>query len=227
MQKRFQHGQQRVRDDLRSLGCGMNAVGLDGVGDIDQILVDHGHDRAVMFGGQIKVDLVELVDVVGSVVGRQGDAGEKHLDVRVFESGDDRFEVAPRLVERKPAQTVVAAELDDHDRGVELEDWAESDHGVLGGGAAGSAVDHFVWVAEPVEIALERGRVGLAAQKSGAGGDAVTETNHQFPVAREQWRAKEKKEKCGKKRAADVHSSSVDEPGKQQGSGTHAREASA
>ena len=36
-------GQERFGDDLGALGCGMDAVRLDGVGDVDQVFVDHGN----------------------------------------------------------------------------------------------------------------------------------------------------------------------------------------
>ena len=37
-----------------------------------------------MLGCEVAKDLVERLDVVGTVVGRKRDAGQQHLDVRRF-----------------------------------------------------------------------------------------------------------------------------------------------
>jgi len=53
----------------------VDAVLLDGAGDVDEVLVDHGHEGRMMLGGEVAEGLIEGVDVVGTVVGREGDAG--------------------------------------------------------------------------------------------------------------------------------------------------------
>ncbi len=78
------------------------------------------------------------MDVVGAVVGRQGDAGEQNLDVRGFESGQHGIEIAAGLVERQAAEAIVAAEFDDDDGGMQEQDGVSSGDGILGGGAAGA-----------------------------------------------------------------------------------------
>ena len=65
----------------------MNAVLLDGAGDMDKVFVEHGNKRRVVLRGEIAKGLVEGVDVVGAVVGRKGDAGEQDLDVRISKGG--------------------------------------------------------------------------------------------------------------------------------------------
>lgn len=133
----------------------MDAVGLNGAGDIDQVFVDHGHDGGVMAGGEVEEDLIELMDVIGAVVGRQRDAGDEDLDMRAAERGDDGIKIAAGLIEGQAAQAVVAAELDDDDGRVQVEDGCERDDGVFGRSAAGAAVEDGVGVAEAVKIALQ------------------------------------------------------------------------
>ena len=52
----------------------MYAVLLDGSWDVDEILVEHGDERRVVLGGEVAEGLIEGMDVVGTVVGREGDA---------------------------------------------------------------------------------------------------------------------------------------------------------
>ena len=122
LQQRLQRGQQRVGDDLGAFGGGVDAVALDGVGNVDQIFVDHGHEGRMMLGSEVAENLIEGVDVVGAVVGRQRDAGEQHLDVGIFKRGEHRVEVAAGLVEGQAAQAVVAAEFDDDDGGMQQQE---------------------------------------------------------------------------------------------------------
>ena len=63
----------------------MNAVGLNGVGDVDQILVDHGDERHAMACSQVAKDLLEGFDVVGAIIRREGDAGEQDFDMGFFQ----------------------------------------------------------------------------------------------------------------------------------------------
>ena len=140
----------------------MNAVRLDGVGDMDQVLVDHGHKGDVCLRGQVAEDLIEGLDVVGPVVGRQGDAGEQNFDVRGFERGQDLIEVAAGLIERQAAQAVVAAEFYNDDFRMKAQDGEQAGDGIFGGGAAGALVDDLVVVALGVELPLQSVREGLA-----------------------------------------------------------------
>ena len=185
--QRLQLREERVGDDLRTFGGGMDAVLLDGAGDVDEILVDHGHKRNVMPGGEVTEDLLERVDVVGAVVGREGDAGQQDFDVRGFKGGQDLVKIAAGLVGRQAAQAVVAAEFDDDDFGVQQQDGAEVGDRVLGGGAAGALVVHLVVITVCIEFALQRIRVRLAGLQSIAGGDAVAEADENGPVCRPRW----------------------------------------
>ncbi len=92
----------------------MDGILLNCAGDIHQVLVDHWNKSDVMLCCQIAKDLVEVVNIFLTVVWREGDAGQKNLDMGVFESCQHRVEVVAGVVERQAAQAVVAAELDDH-----------------------------------------------------------------------------------------------------------------
>ena len=174
--------QQRVRDDFGAFGGGMDAVLLDGSWDVDEILVDHGHEGDVVFGGQVAKDLLEGVDVVCAVVGRESDASEQDLDVGCFEGGQHLVEVAAGLVRRQAAQAVVAAEFDDDDFRVQEQDGTDIGGRVLGGGAAGALVVYPVVVAMGVKVALQGVGVGLAGLQAIASGDAVAKADQNGPV---------------------------------------------
>jgi len=155
----------------------MDAVLLDGAGDVDEVLVEHGYEGGVVLGGEIAKGLVEGLDVVGAVVGRQGDAGEQDLDVCGFKGGEHGIKIVAGQVGGQAAEAVVTAEFDDHDFRMQGQDGGETGDGVLGGSAAGAFVDDFVVVAVGVESLLQCVGVGLARLKAVAGGDAVSEAN--------------------------------------------------
>jgi hypothetical protein len=107
------------------------------------------------------------------------------------------------------AQAVVAAEFDDNDFGVQAEDDRKTGHGVLGGGAAGALIAHFVVVAVVVELLLQIVGIRLAGLQAVAGGDAVAETNKDGTTGCKRGRYQKKCEKRNDKSAANVHISSV------------------
>ena len=123
------------------------------------------------------VGFVELIDVVGAVVRREGDAGENDFAACLKQSGDEGGEVAARVGDRDAAQAVVAAELDDDDGGVQAEDFFEAVDAIFAGVAADAGVDNFVVVAATVEIGLEIVGIRVAGRDAIAGGDAVSEAH--------------------------------------------------
>ena len=163
----------------------MNAVRLNRAGHLHEILVDHRNERGVMLGGEFAIHGFEGVNVVRTVVGRQRDAGDQDLDVGIFEACEDGVEIAPRLIERDAAKSVIAAELNDRRVGVKLEDGPQIGDGVFAGGAARALVVHGIGVAVQVEFALQRVRIGLSLRQSIAGGDAVAKANQDGPAGRE------------------------------------------
>lgn len=176
-----QHGQEQREEVLReqpgTLGCGVDAVGLDGSGHGVDVGVEHGKKRHVIARGDLVIHEVKLMDVGGAVVGRERDAGEQDPGVRGEQAGDNGFEVASGDAEWKAAKAVVSAEFDNDNGGVHSEDHGQPVDAVLGGVAADAGVDDAVVVSASGEIALERGGVGLAGLEAVAGGDAVSVAN--------------------------------------------------
>jgi len=187
----------------------VNAVLLDGVGDVDQVFVDHGHKGGVVPGGQAAENLLEGVNVVRSVVGRQGDAGQQNLDVRAFEGGQDGIQILARLVGGQATEAVVATEFDDHDFGVQFKDGAQVADGVLGGGSAGALVDDLVVVAVAVQLRLKIVRIGLAGLETVARGDAVAEADDDGAVGGKRRGDEKKRQERNDTSATNVHIVSV------------------
>ena len=166
-------------DYLVAGGGGVGAVALHHAGDSVDVLEEEGEERSFVFGGEQRVGGVELLDVVGAVVGRESDAGEDYFCAGGFEGGDDVVEVGAGVFDAETAEAVVAAELNDCNGGVEGEDGGEALNAVLGGGAADAEVDDAVFVALPVEIGLEVVGVALAGVGAIAGGEGVAEADEE------------------------------------------------
>lgn len=158
-----------------ALRCGMGVVRLHGAGDAVDALKDEGQKGDAELFGERGVHGVEAGDVVFSVVGRKGDAGEGDVGAGGLELADDAGEVGLGLGEGKAAEAVVAAELDDDDAGVAGDDALDAVEGVFGGVAADAGVENEVGVAVGAEELLEVGGVGLAGVGAEAGGEAVAE----------------------------------------------------
>lgn len=188
---------------------GMDAVLLDGAGDIDEVFVDHGDETHVVLRGEVAEDLVERGDVVGAIVGGQRDACEEDLDVCGLQGGEDGVEVLARLIRRQPAEAIVAAEFDDDDGGMRLDDGVDVRDCILGGGAAGAAILDFVFVAALVEVLLERVRPGLAGLETIAGRDAVAVADDGRPIGGQQGKRGKYQAKGNEKATLYVHMISV------------------
>lgn len=87
-------------NDFGAFGGGVDAIGLNGCGDVYQILVDHGDDSRMMLAREFGEEGIELSDIVRTIVGWECDAGEEDLNVRGGESGEDGVEVGTSLRER-------------------------------------------------------------------------------------------------------------------------------
>ena len=131
--------------------------------------------------------LSKALNVIGTVVGRQRDAGEQDLDVSGVERGEDGIEIAARLIGRKTAQAVVAAEFHDDDCGMRPCTIARMlATASFGGGAAGALIFDLVVVAALVEVALQCVGIGLAGLQSVPGRDAVAKADEDGPAGGEQ-----------------------------------------
>jgi len=115
MQEGQEQSEKIIRDELGAFGSGVDAVILNGAGDGVDVGVELGQERHAESGGDEAVGLIELLDVVGAVVGRKGDAGEDDFASGLEQGGDDGGEVAARVGDGDATETVVAAEFNDDD----------------------------------------------------------------------------------------------------------------
>lgn len=157
----------------------MGSVGLHHSIDAEDAFEDKGQERNLIFFCEQGVGVGELLDVVGAVVGWEGDACEDDPGSAGLESGDDFVEVGAGVFDAQAAQAVVATELHDDDCGLESEDAVEAFDTVFGGIAADALVDDTVLVAEGVEVGLEVVGVALAGVGAVAGGETVAETDQE------------------------------------------------
>jgi hypothetical protein len=175
LQEGLEEGEKLIGDELRAFGGGMDAVVLNGVGHGIDVQIDIGDDGHVVLRGDEGEGLVEVAHVVGAVVGRERDAGEDDFAAGLEQRGDDGVEVATRVGDGQAAQTVVAAEFDKHDGGMQAEDFRQAIDAIFGGVAADAGVDDAVGVAAEIEVRLKIVGVRLAGIDAVSGGDAVAE----------------------------------------------------
>lgn len=182
--KRFKSGKKRVRKNLRAFGGGMNAVGLDGARNVNQVLVDHGHKGDMRARGRLAKDVIERVNVIRTVIGRQRDAGQKHADVRMKQGGQHLVEILCGDSKWQPAQAIVAAKLDDDHGWMQAQNLRKPLDGILGCGAAGAEVHHLVGIAQLVQVTPQRVRIRLAGSESVARRNAVSKADKDRPGLR-------------------------------------------
>ena len=176
LEERGDEAEDVLGDDFVAGGGGVGAVALHHAGDSEDVLEQEGQQGDVVLLGQKSVGVGELVDVVGAVVGGQGDAGEDDLGAGVLRVLTMWSRLARESCDGQAAEAVVAAELDDDDGGVEGRR-VEAIDAVLGGVAADAFVDDAVGVAAGVEVGLEVVGVALAGVGAVAGGEGVAEAD--------------------------------------------------
>ena len=81
----------------------MNAVLLDCVWNVHQVLVDHRNKSGVVFCGKIAKYLIESAYVIRTVIGRKGDPGKQNLDVSALQGVEHLIEIAAGLFEGQAA----------------------------------------------------------------------------------------------------------------------------
>ena len=155
----------------------MDAVCLDRPGNVDQVLVDHGDEGYVVLGRQRPEDLAEGADVVGSVVGRQRDAGQQHLYVCSRERPENLVEIVLALGERQPTQSVVAAELDNHHLRMKAKDGRQQSNRVFSRSSTGALINHFIMKMLGIKLALQRIGKRLPRRKPVARRNAVAKAD--------------------------------------------------
>ncbi len=131
---------------LVALGGGVGGVVLHVAGDAVDVFEEEGEEAEVVLACEGGVHGVEFFDVVGAVVGGEGDAGEDNLGAGFLELVDHGGEVGLGLFDGEAAETVVAAELDDDDGGVVGYDAGEAVEAVFGGVAGDAVVEDVVGV---------------------------------------------------------------------------------
>ena len=162
----------------------MGAVALHHSGDAVDVLEQEGKQGNAVLLCDEGVGLVELADVVGAVVGWEGDAGEGDASAGVLQGGDDLVEIGAGVCDGQAAQTVVAAELDEDDGGVEGENAGETLEAVLSGVAADALIVDAVVDVALVEGGLQIVWVALAGAGTSSGGEAVAETDEEGAAVR-------------------------------------------
>jgi hypothetical protein len=151
----------------------MNAVCLDGSGNVHKILVDHWHNCCSVFCSEVREDLVELVNVVWAIVGWEGDASDQYFDLCILKSREDGVEIGTRLVEGKATEAIISTELNNDDCRMQGNNRMKANNRVFAGCATGSFVRNFVVVAKFVEVALKGVWIGLARHEPVTGSYAI------------------------------------------------------
>lgn len=167
----------------------MNSIRLQRAGLAYQVLIHHRHKRNMMFRGKFAVHLIEIADVVGAVIWRKGNAGEENMAVHRGQRAQQRVEILAGFTERKPAEAVVAPELDNDDGGMQGKQGLHSGNGILCRSATGAHVSDLVVVAELIEIALQIGGIGLICGETVPSRDAVAVTNQKMGLRGIQYEA--------------------------------------
>lgn len=192
----------------------MNSVRLDGSRNVNQILVDHGHEGDASARGCFAEDFVEGMNVIGAIIGRQGDSGQKHADVRVKQRGKHLVEILRGNGKRQTAQAVIASKLDDDYGWMHAQNFREPLHGIFGCGAAGAEVDHLIGIAQLVQVALQRVRIRFAGSQTETRRNAVSKADKQRLALGKCTKGEQKRQNGNKNRAANVHRNSVCVSGK-------------
>jgi len=165
--------------DLVALVGGVGVVGLHHAGDAVDVFEQEGQDGDVEFAAEGRVVGGEGVDVVGAVVGGEGDSGDGDFGTGLLKLRDHGLEVGAGGLDLEAAEAVVAAELEDDDLGFHGQDAGEAVDSVLGGVAADALVDDAVVEAFAIEVLLEEVGVALAFVGSVAGGERIAEADEE------------------------------------------------
>lgn len=132
----------------------------------------------MILAAQGHVGLVELADIVRSIVGRQRNAAEHNLNSSMLQRSDNLIEVPASAVEGEAAKAVVATEGDDDDNGLERKHVVHPVQTVFGCVPADSGVDHVIAKASMVEVLLQIIRIAVTGIRPIACCKAVAECDN-------------------------------------------------
>ena len=170
-----EQGEEVLGEKLGAFRRGMDAVVLNGAGDRVDAGVQLRQQGHVILCRDQPVGFIKLADVVGAVVGGQGNAGEENPAVSAEQGADDGVEITAGGVDGDTAEAVIAAEFDNGDGGVKAEEVFQAVHSVFAGIAADAGVDDPVMVSAGVEEGLKVCGIGVGWIDAMPGGDAVAE----------------------------------------------------
>ena len=134
--------------------------------------------RLSLSGSQVRDRSFRIVNIIRAVVGRERHACQHHFRTRLHERICDGFEICARGLNGQPAQSVVAAELENHNAGLGAQYLVQTVEGV-GGRVAAHALIHYSPVESTlVQILLQIVREASAGLGAKAGGQAVAESHN-------------------------------------------------
>ena len=159
----------------------MGVVGLHHAADPVGSLENEGEHGDVVFLRQQSVGFVELPDVVGAIVWREGNSGENYFCSAGFKCGDDLVEIGAGVVDRDSAESIVAAKFDNDNRWLQSKNAVQALQTIFGCVAADALVDDAIMIAALIEVRLEIVRIALAGIGAGARGEAVAKADEKGP----------------------------------------------
>jgi hypothetical protein len=174
VQHRPQKSQHIFSHQFIAFGRAVDAVLLHGSGNGVDVREEEGKQRDVELFRREHVSFIDRVNVVLTIVRREGDAGERNLDSGVLEGGDDGVEVGARGGDGKAAKSVVASELDDNNGRMRGDDVQGTVDAIFGGVSAYAHVEDTVVVATRIQKLLQVIWVAVSGRGAVASGETVS-----------------------------------------------------
>ena len=176
---------QQISRHLRvALVSRMDAVGLHSAGNAINAFKEKRQQRQVIFCRQQGIGLIELPDVVGTIVWWQGDAAQHYLSSGIEQRAHDTIEIVTGARYGQSAQSVVSTEGDDHQDRLQTQYVLEPINSVFGGVSANSLIDYLVAIALRVEILLQEVGIAVARICAKSCGKTVAESDDHRPAIR-------------------------------------------
>jgi hypothetical protein len=178
MQKGRDERQQISGHLLISLRCRVDSVVLHAAGNAVNVLEQEGKQWQMVLLGERRIGLVELPDIVRSVVGRQRDAAEHNLDARLLQRRDDLVKVATRALDRKAAKPIVATESDNDENGPQSKHVIQPVQTIFRCVAADSSVHNVILKALRVEVFFQKIGIAVAGISPVSSCEAISESDN-------------------------------------------------